>query len=258
MNVCHRVNILGVGISPVDMGMACDTIEAWILDRGSSYVCVTPVHSVMDCQRDSELRRIQNSSGMATPDGMPIVWICRLRGYQQVSRVYGPDLMLALCRRSVDKGFTHFLYGGAEGVPEQLSQNLQRRFPGLKISGTLSPPFRPLTPEEGAAMTQRINDANPDIVWVGLGSPKQERWMAEHRSKLTAPVLIGVGAAFDFHAGIKKQAPYWMQRAGLEWSFRLVTEPKRLWRRYLRDNPSFLFLIALQSLGLRRYPLDDV
>ncbi len=254
----RRVNILGVGISPVNMERACDIIEAWILERAPSYVCVTPVHSVMDCQRDPELRRIQNASGMTTPDGMPIVWVCKLKGHRHVSRVYGPDLMLALCRRSVDKGFSHFFYGGADGVPEQLSQVLRSKFPGLKIAGAVSPPFRPLTPEEDTAMVEHINDANPDIVWVGLGSPKQERWMAEHRARLKAPVLIAVGAAFDFHAGIKKQAPYWMQRSGLEWAFRLFTEPRRLWWRYLRDNPGFLLLMLLQSLGLRRFPLDDV
>lgn len=257
MNHPSRVNILGVGISAVNMDTACDTIEAWINRREPHYVCVTPVHSVMDCQRDTELRRIQNASGMTTPDGMPIVWICKLKGHRHVSRVYGPDLMLALCRRSVDKGFTHFFYGGADSVPEQLSQALRSKFPELRVAGAVSPPFRPLTPEEDSAIVEHINDANPDIVWVGLGSPKQERWMAEHRTRLAAPVLIGVGAAFDFHAGTKKQAPYCMQRSGLEWLFRLLTEPRRLWRRYLYDNPGFVALIVLQSIGLRRYTLND-
>jgi len=182
----------------------------------------------MECQRDPELRRIYNASGMTTPDGMPLVWLSRLHGYHHVDRVYGPDLMLALCERSVKRGYRHFFYGGAEGVPEHLAARLQSRFPGLIVAGTYSPPFRPLRPEEDEQIVQLINETSPDIVWVGLGSPKQERWMAEHIDRLTAPVLIGVGAAFDFHTGRKPQAPRWMQRSGLEWLFRLLTEPRRL------------------------------
>jgi len=251
-----RVNILGVGISVINMGIALDVIEAWITQRESHYVCVTPVHSVMECQRDPELRRICNASGMTTPDGMPLVWLSRLYGYRYVDRVYGPDLMLALCEQSVSRGYRHFFYGGAEGIPEQLAEGLQGRFPGLQVVGTHSPPFRPLTPEEDTAVVQMINVADPDIVWVGLGSPKQERWMADHVGHLSAPVLIGVGAAFDFLAGRKRQAPRWMQRSGLEWLFRLLTEPRRLWRRYLVNNPLFMLLVAAQMLGLREYSLE--
>ncbi len=250
-----RVNILGVGISTINMDIALEVIEGWIAHRESHYVCVTPVHSVMECQRDPELRRIYHASGMTTPDGMPLVWLSRLRGYHYVDRVYGPDLMLALCQRSIELGYRHFFYGGAEGVPEQLATNLQRRFPGLVIAGTYSPPFRPLTPEEDDQAVQMINEASPDVVWVGLGSPKQERWMAAHISRVKAPVLIGVGAAFDFLTGRKKQAPRWMQRNGLEWLFRLLTEPRRLWRRYLVNNPLFVLLVLAQALELRRYPL---
>jgi len=251
-----RVNILGVGISAINMEIALAFIERWIAREEHHYVCITPVHSVMECQRDPELRRIFNASGMTTPDGMPLVWLSRLKGFQHVSRVYGPDLMLALCEQSVARGYRHFFYGGATGVPEYLAANLQRRFPGLAVVGTYSPPFRSLTPEEDAQVVQMINEANPDVVWVGLGSPKQERWMAAHVGRLTAPVLIGVGAAFDFHAGRKKQAPRWMQRSGLEWLFRLLTEPRRLWRRYLVNNPIFVTLVLLQTLGLRRYSLE--
>jgi len=246
-----RVNILGVGISAINMNIALKVIETWITKRESHYVCVTPVHSVMECQRDPQLRHIFNTSGMTTPDGMPLVWISRLKGFRHVDRVYGPDLMLALCERSVARGYRHFFYGGAEGVPEQLAEVLQRRFPGLVVAGTFSPPFRPLTPEEDEHIVQMINKAVPDIVWVGLGSPKQERWMAAHVDRLTAPVLIGVGAAFDFHTGRKPQAPRWMQRSGLEWLFRLLTEPRRLWRRYLINNPLFVALVILQALGVR-------
>ena len=256
MGEIPRVNILGVGISAINMAMALETVEKWITERSPHYVCVTPVHSVMDCQRNPELRHIQNASGLSTPDGMPLVWLSRLKGFRHVERVYGPDLMLALCERSAAKGYRHFFYGGAEGVPEQLASVLQKRFPGLQVAGTFSPPFRPLTPDEDEQVVQIINKAAPDIVWVGLGSPKQEYWMAEHVGRLTAPVLIGVGAAFDFLTGRKPQAPRWMQRAGLEWLFRLLTEPRRLWRRYLINNPLFVALVVLQALGVRRYGLE--
>jgi len=255
MQGAARVNILGVGVSAINMATALEIIEGWIARRESHYVCVTGVHGVMESRRDESLRRIHDQAGLVTPDGMPLVWLSRLRGFHQVDRVYGPDLMLALCERSVDLGYRHFFYGGAEGVPEQLAAVLQGRFPGLRVVGTYSPPFRPLTPEEDREMVRMINGANPDIVWVGLSTPKQERWMAEHVGRLTAPVLIGVGAAFDFHTGRKPQAPRWMQRAGLEWLFRLLTEPRRLWRRYLINNPLFIALVVLEMLGLRRYPL---
>jgi len=256
MGKVPRVNILGVGISAINMATALEIIEKWITEQSPHYVCVTPVHSVMDCQHSPALRHIQNASGLSTPDGMPLVWLSRLKGFRHVERVYGPDLMLALCERSAAKGYRHFFYGGAEGVPEQLASVLQKRFPGLQVAGTFSPPFRPLTPEEDEQIVQIINKAAPDVVWVGLGSPKQEYWMAEHVGRLTAPVLIGVGAAFDFLTGRKPQAPRWMQRAGLEWLFRLLTEPRRLWRRYLINNPLFLALVALQALGVRRYRLE--
>jgi N-acetylglucosaminyldiphosphoundecaprenol N-acetyl-beta-D-mannosaminyltransferase len=173
-----------------------------------------------------------------------------------VERVYGPDLLLALCRHSIRTGYRHFFYGGRPGVPERLVANLRRRFPGLRVAGTYAPPFRPLTPEEDERVVQIVNDANPDIVWVGLSTPKQERWMAAHVGRARAPVLIGVGAAFDFHAGVKKQAPPWMRRSGLEWSFRLLMEPRRLWSRYLVNGPLFLSLLFLQALGVKRYRLE--
>ena len=254
MQKVPRANILGVGVSALNMAMALEIIEGWIERREPHYVCVTGVHGVMESQRDEELRRIHNRAGLVTPDGMPLVWLSRLQSFHHVERVYGPDLMLALCERSVAKGYRHFFYGGAEGVPEQLASVLQKRFPGLQVAGTFSPPFRPLTADEDDRIVQMINAAAPDIVWVGLSTPKQERWMAGHRERLTAPVLIGVGAAFDFLTGRKPQAPRWMQRAGLEWLFRLLTEPRRLWRRYLYHNPRFVLLVLLQLLGLRHYP----
>ncbi len=247
-----RVDILGVDVSAINMAMALGIIEGWIARRESHYVCVTGVHGVMESQRDGALRRIHNQAGLVTPDGMPLVWLSRLKGFRHVDRVYGPDLMLALCERSAATGYRHFFYGGAAGVPQQLADVLQKRFPGLRVVGTYSPPFRPLSPEEDEQVVRMINAADPDIVWVGLGSPKQEYWMAEHRARLAAPVLIGVGAAFDFLTGRKPQAPCWMQRAGLEWLFRLLTEPRRLWRRYLINNPLFVALVVLEAVGLRK------
>lgn len=251
-----RLNVLGVGISAIDMSQAVTTIGRWIGDGESRYVCVTPVHSVVECQKDRELRRIFNASGLTTPDGMPLVWLCHLKGHRHVERVYGPDLMLAVCRQSVTLRHRHFFYGGTSDTLEKLLRNLRRRFPELLIAGSLAPPFRPLTPEEDAGVVQAINSSEPDIVWVGLGSPKQERWMAEHVDRLSASLLIGVGAAFDFHAGLKRQAPRWVRQSGLEWLFRLLSEPGRLWRRYLISNPIFIALIIAQLCGLRDFPLD--
>ena len=250
----ERVNILGVRVSAINMEQALETIEGWIVRNEPHYVCVSNIHGLIESQRDESLRRIHNAAGLVTPDGMPLVWLIRLKGFDHVERVYGPDLMLALCERSTLKGYRHFLYGGEEGVPERLADNLRRSFPNLQVAGSCSPPFRALTSEEDERMVQMINQTNPHIVWVGLSTPKQERWMADHVHRLTAPVLIGVGAAFDFHSGRKRQAPHWMQRAGLEWLFRLASEPRRLWRRYLFNNPLFILLVLLQMLGLKRYP----
>lgn len=241
-----RVDVLGVGVSAINMDIAIDVIDRWITSGTRHYVCITGVHGVMESQRDEALRRIHNEAGLVTPDGMPLVWLSKWRGWRNTSRVYGPDLMLALCERSQATGYRHYFYGGQPGVPEQLARRLQHRFPGLAVTGTFSPPFRPLSAAEQTEIVARINDARPDIVWVGLGTPKQERWMAQHVSRLHASALIGVGAAFDLHAGLRRQAPSWMQRTGLEWLFRLGQEPRRLWRRYLVNNPLFLWLTVLQ------------
>ena len=248
-----RANILGVGVSAVTMARALKVIGEWIVAGDHQYVCVTGVHGVMESQNDPTLRDIHNCAGLVTPDGMPLVWLSRVQGYSFVERVYGPDLMLACCAQSSSNGYRHFFYGGAPGVPERLAGRLQERFPGLVVAGTWSPPFGEPTPAEERATIERINSANPDIVWVGLSTPKQERWMARNVGQLRASVLIGVGAAFDFHAGLKRQAPLWMQHSGLEWLFRLGTEPRRLWRRYLRNNPRFAWRILLQLSGLVHY-----
>jgi N-acetylglucosaminyldiphosphoundecaprenol N-acetyl-beta-D-mannosaminyltransferase len=188
---------------------------------------------------------------------MPIVWISRLMGHRQVERVYGPDLMLAVCQQSVSRGYRHFLYGGwPPDVVEKLAVRLRDRFPGIEIVGTYAPPFRPVTENEDLKIIDMINTAQPDIVWIGLGAAKEEYWAASHVRKVTAPVLIGVGAGFDFHAGVKPQAPRWMMRAGLEWFFRMLSEPRRLGPRYLKDNPVFVWNILLQALGRTPPPLS--
>lgn len=252
-----RANILGVGVSAIDMEMALQAMDEWIRRQEPHYVCVSGVHGVMESQRDEDLRRIHNAAGLVTPDGMPLVWISRLMGFGHVDRVYGPDLLLAMCARSVEGGYRHFFYGGGPGVAGKLTARLQERFPHIAIAGSFSPPFRSLTSEEDNDVISRINAVRPDIVWVGISTPKQERWMASHVGRLTAPVLVGVGAAFDFHAGLKKQAPQWVQRSGLEWFFRLLMEPRRLWRRYLINNPQFVWLVLLQALNGEPYRLES-
>lgn len=248
----HRVDVLGVGVSALSRREAVEAIGRWIREGTSEYVCVTGVHGVMESQSDEVLRGIHNEAGMVTPDGMPLVWLSRLWGDRPVERVYGPDLLLDVCRESQRRGWRHFFYGGAEGVADLLVDRLRERFAALDVAGTYCPPFRPLTSAESREVIERIEASGADIVWVGLSTPKQERWMSAHVRALPGKVLIGVGAAFDFHAGLKRQAPSWMQRSGLEWLFRLLSEPRRLWRRYLVNNPAFVFLITLQALGFRR------
>lgn len=251
------IDVLGTRISAINLTEAAQAIEGWIRSREHRYVCVANVHSVMEAYRDPRLRQVMNGSGLTTPDGMPLVWLLKHAGYDRASRVYGPDLMLTVCERSVAIGLRHFFLGGAVGVAEEMADRLQVRFPGLQVAGTLSPPFRRLTGEEDEELVRSVNDARPDIVWVGLGAPKQELWMAEHRGSLLAPVLVGVGAAFDFHAGTVRQAPAVLQRAGLEWAYRLVKEPRRLWYRYLVYNPWFAVLVAARHWQAARGARTD-
>lgn len=246
--MAQRVDVLGVRVSVVDRPAALHRIAQWIERGERRYVCVTNVHGVTESGRDPELRDIHNESGLTTPDGVPLVWCGRWAGARTIRRVYGPDLMLDVLAAAVDRGWTSYLYGGTPDTLALLEARLLERFPGLRIVGSWSPPFRELTADEEAAAIGAINAADPDLVWVGLGCPKQERWMHRHRPALTAPVLLGVGAAFDFHAGAKRQAPAWMQRVGLEWAFRLASEPRRLWRRYLVGNTRFVLAV------LRRRP----
>lgn len=250
-----RVNVLGVGVSALSIPLALGRFNDWIAAEAREYVCVADVHAVMQSRWDDGFRAIHNGAGIVTPDGMPLVWLCRLAGRAQVSRVYGPDLLLATCAHSVARGWRHFFYGGAPGVAATLAAHLAARFPGLVVAGTHTPPFRDLSEAEAAEVAASIDAARADIVWVGLSTPKQERWMAAFRPRLAAPILVGIGAAFDFHSGTKPQAPYWIQRSGFEWLFRLASEPRRLWPRYRKVVPAFLWNLALQKLRLKRFPL---
>ena len=247
----ERFRVLGVPVSAIDMAQALahiDLLTRQKRDELGSYVCVRDVNGVIECQRDPRLRTIHEQAALVTPDGMPMVWLGKRAGFDHIDRVYGPDLMLAVCAVSEERGYRHFLYGGGEGVVGLLRDRLERRFDGLAIVGANTPPFRPLTSAERRAAAAEINASGADIVWVGLGSPKQEHWMAEMAPLLPGKVLIGVGAAFDFHAGLKRQAPRWIQRSGMEWAFRLATEPRRLWRRYLFNNTRFIWLLGAEWL----------
>jgi N-acetylglucosaminyldiphosphoundecaprenol N-acetyl-beta-D-mannosaminyltransferase len=248
-----RVNILGVGVSALNMEIALRETES-LLDRGEQgYVCVTGVHGIMEAQADRQFRDILNHSFLTTPDGMPTVWLGRLQGFKHMRRVYGPDYMVGLCERSVAKGYRHFLYGGKEGVAEELRVALTRRFPGLNIVGIYTPPFRPLNPTEEEALRNQLETSQADVLWCGLSTPKQERFMAAYSGRLPVKLMVGVGAAFDLLSGNLDEAPDWMKSAGLQWLYRLIKEPRRLWRRYLINNPKFAWLTFLQLTGLKAF-----
>jgi len=248
------VDVVGVPLSLTDYDQTLDWIDAMVARGERGYVCVCNVHTVMASGEDPALRAALDSSSLNVPDGQPLVWAINALGHHQLrDRVYGPELMSRACALAAQSGQRFYLYGGRnQGALVQLALNLRRRFPGLQIVGGYSPPFRPLSAEEVDAVVAEINHAKPDVVWVGIGVPKQEKWMAALRDRIDAPVLVGVGAAFDFHAGLVPQAPSWMQSAGLEWLYRLGQEPRRLWRRYARYNPRFVLGFAQQYGALRR------
>jgi N-acetylglucosaminyldiphosphoundecaprenol N-acetyl-beta-D-mannosaminyltransferase len=249
-----RVNVLGVGISVLNLHSALDAIAVAVRERRKGYICVTGVHGVMEAQDDESFKKILNESFLCTPDGMPMVWAGKHAGHREIRRVYGPDLMLDVCAWSETSGAKHFFYGGADGVAELLAQKLKEKFPKLQVVGTFTPPFRALNGIEVSGLQKIISEAKPDIFWVGLSTPKQEKFMAEFLPKLDATLMVGVGAAFDFHSGRVKQAPRWMQRSGLEWLFRLGSEPRRLAKRYFRNNPLFVLKFFAQLAGLKKYP----
>jgi N-acetylglucosaminyldiphosphoundecaprenol N-acetyl-beta-D-mannosaminyltransferase len=251
----EAIEVLGVPVSAVDYDGVMDWMDGTVAARGRGYICVAATHTVMVAQEDDAAMDAVLGASLVVPDGQPLVWALRALGRPLPDRVYGPDLMLRHCERAAANGSRIFLYGGRnQGALVQLTLNLRRRFPGLRVVGGCSPPFRDLAEEELDAVALEINRSDADIVWVGIGVPKQEKWMAAMRDRLDAPVLVGVGAAFDFHAGLVPQAPGWMQSAGLEWAFRLAQEPRRLWKRYLRYNPRFVAGFGAQWLRSRRRP----
>ena len=241
----NRVDILGSKIDPHTWESAIYTIQDWVEKHESRYICICNVHSVVTAKGDSVLRQVINDADMATPDGMPIAWYMRKLGYRRQLRINGPDLMLKYCEQAARQGRSVFLFGSTSGTLELLRTNLIAAFPNLNIAGAYSPPFRSLTVQEDREITDRINASDAGVVFVSLGCPKQEKWMAAHRGKIHA-VMIGVGAAFDYHAGTIKRAPRWMQNNGLEWLYRLLSEPRRLWRRYLITNMLFILGIGKQ------------
>ena len=260
-----RINVLGVGISALAMPLAVEKVLEGADRKGfTGFVTVTGVHGVMESHRDTELKRIHNRSYLSTPDGMPMVWMARWNGYDEVDRVYGPDLMLDVVLATAGSGRGHFFWGGKEGVAHALGERMMSWFPGTQVVGTGCPPFRELSPDEDEALVAQLRESRPHFFWVGLSTPKQERFMHDFLARhpdLTADwehglIMLGVGAAFDFHTGRVSQAPRWMQRNGLEWFFRLCQEPRRLWKRYSINNTGFIFAILPQLMDLKSYPLE--
>ncbi len=267
---CERVDILGVGVSAVELDSAVDVVMQAARRRDQCYVCVTGAHGIIESQDDGTLRQIHNRSLLTVPDGMPNVWIARLQGFSDVGRVYGPDLMARICATDNishdapnrdQRKLRHFLFGSTEQKLRLLKSELERRYPGIAIVGTYAPPFRALSASEELELRQTVAQCHPDIFWVGLSTPKQERFMASHSAgagdlclePLDAGVMIGVGAAFDILAGEARDAPAWIKNAGLQWLFRLCCEPRRLLRRYLAIVPAFIWLNFLQLMGIRHW-----
>jgi N-acetylglucosaminyldiphosphoundecaprenol N-acetyl-beta-D-mannosaminyltransferase len=245
--------VLGVRISAVSLASASQQIDDWAKAGERHYVTVTGVHGVIEGQDDPSFKRILNRAGLCVPDGVPMVWLSWLAGRKHVTRVFGPDMMLEVSALLARRRGRAFYYGGQEGVADQLAASMVARFPGLETAGTYCPPFRPLDANERRQVIAKINASRADVLWVGLSTPKQERWMAEFRPELSVPVLLGVGAAFDYNTGRVERAPPWIQRAGLEWLYRITQDPKRLWKRYARSNPLFLYYLACEKLGLRDF-----
>lgn len=246
-----HVLILGVPVSLIDLSAAVSYILAWVVSGSPRYVCVRDVHGLMRSIEDPEMMRIQHQAAMVTPDGMPLVWLSRLRTRYKTGRVCGTDLVDAVCEAGLSIGLRHFFYGGKSGVAEKMIENLRAKHPGLVVSGCFCPPFRPVTIEEDLALVEMIKKSDAQIVWVGISTPKQEFWMRDHVSRIGGATLIGVGAAFDFHSGAVARAPVWMQKCGFEWLHRLTVEPRRLWRRYLLVVPWFGFRIMGEEITRR-------
>ena len=248
------VRILGVRVHLVQIPEVLETFEDWIKNRdGCRYVVATGMHGVMEAQRQEDFKSIVNAADLFVPDGISLVWTSRLRGHHLEKRVSGADLMREFIRLSEQRGYRNFFYGDTEDTLSLLVQQLKKDHPNLKIAGVHSPPFRPLSAAEEADQVRIINKSAADVLWVGLGLPKQERWMFQHKDELTVPVLVGVGAAFKFVSGRQKRAPAWLGDHGLEWAWRFAHEPRRVWRRVLLDGPRFAYNVALEQTGIRKY-----
>jgi N-acetylglucosaminyldiphosphoundecaprenol N-acetyl-beta-D-mannosaminyltransferase len=244
--------VLGVRVDAVQIPDVVELMERWIVARSAChFIAFTGMHGISETRSDPSFKQILNSADLVVADGMPLVWLGRWRGHALRRRVYGPELMETFCRETGHL-YRHFFYGGAPGVADRLAGVLKQRY-GVRVVGTYSPPFRPLTDEEKLEVDRRVQTAAPDLVWVGMSTPKQERWMYEHRHRLAVPMMVGVGAAFNFITGAVKQAPMWMRENGLEWFFRVIQEPRRLWRRYLINGSEFVWNVSLELLGLKNF-----
>jgi N-acetylglucosaminyldiphosphoundecaprenol N-acetyl-beta-D-mannosaminyltransferase len=246
--------LLGISVEALDMERTLSRIAGELEARRKGYICMANVHGIMEAHGDAELAAIYAGSSITVPDGTPTVWVGRLQGHKAMQRVAGPDLMLEVFRRKEFSGCTHFLYGGEEHVAEQLRERFTRRFPWARIVGTYTPPFRDLNAEEEESLIARVRELKPDIIWVGISTPRQERFMQRYLHRLDTTLMFGVGAAYDFHTGRIQDAPQWIKTIGMQWLHRLLQDPGRLWMRYFRSNPAFLWHIALQLSGLRQYP----
>jgi N-acetylglucosaminyldiphosphoundecaprenol N-acetyl-beta-D-mannosaminyltransferase len=245
----HQYGVLGTRVDAVQIPDVIAEMQDWIARRDSCrYIAVTGMHGVTEARHDPQLRAALASASLVVPDGMPLVWLGRRHGFDLPRRVYGPELMLRFWQEANSAPYRHFFYGGAPGVADALARKFARQFSTHEVAGIFSPPYHNLSPDEDREICSIINESNADIVWVGLGTPKQERWMRDHQPRLSAPVLVGVGAAFDFHAGRMRSAPAWMGDHGLEWLFRLAQEPRRLWHRYLVRGSEFATLAILELL----------
>jgi N-acetylglucosaminyldiphosphoundecaprenol N-acetyl-beta-D-mannosaminyltransferase len=252
----EQVNVLGVGVHAVDMRSTASLLEARIRNGGKGYVCLTGVHGIMEAQRDPIVKSIFDEALLVAPDGMPTVWMGHMQGFPAMQRVFGPDLMMEIIGGEKFRNCVHFFCGGEPGVAERLRDAMLRRFPWVQIAGTYSPPFRPMTTLEENELEAEVRSLRPDIIWLGLSTPKQERFMARYLPRLDTKLMIGVGAAFLFHTGAILDSPKWVKCAGLQWLHRLLQEPARLWRRYLLNNPRFIVFALLQSMGLKHYVLN--
>lgn len=250
----RRMDILNVPVMVTSMENAVASIGQWIDAGRGGYVCAADMNSIMQAQRNASHMDALQHAAAVLPDGTPLVWAARMRGQRNMQRVPGPDIMLALCEHGVERGWRHYFYGGAEGVAGELAASLQKRMPGLCVAGMQAPPFRPLSPLEKESSIAAINAARPHVVWVGLGCPKQEIWMRENAERIAGAIVIGVGAAFNFHSDRIRRAPAWMRRSGLEWLHRLASEPRRLWRRYLLLGPEFVARATAEAIRMRVPP----